>query len=201
MVRDRKFRITDVLLATTAAPTFFPHSQISAGDAYVDGGVWANNPSIAAIAESFRIKAKGSEYFRDRAIDIHNMRLLSIGTGKNALYEEPPAAGAGLLWWGPKLFTVSSIAQAQGTQFQAQHMLREGLTRIDYDLPNGTWKLDNVGVVEQLLAIGKKTIAETINVLRGEFFDSQKHFPYQPFEDLKPAGSERGASVGDPQGD
>lgn len=41
-------KIIDVLLATTAAPTFFPPYSINNIE-YVDGGVQANNPSFCAI--------------------------------------------------------------------------------------------------------------------------------------------------------
>lgn len=48
---DYKKRIVDVLLATTAAPTYLPPYQAPTGT-YVDGGVGANNPSLLALVEA-----------------------------------------------------------------------------------------------------------------------------------------------------
>ena len=44
---DGSLRAVDVALYTSAAPTYFPSV-----DGYVDGGVAANNPSMAALAQS-----------------------------------------------------------------------------------------------------------------------------------------------------
>jgi patatin-like phospholipase/acyl hydrolase len=51
-IRDRHFLAVDVVVATTAAPTYFPHGVMKPGTAYIDGGVWANNPSMAAYVEA-----------------------------------------------------------------------------------------------------------------------------------------------------
>ncbi len=44
---DRKELAYKVGLYTAAAPTYFP-----AVDGYVDGGVYANNPSMCALAQT-----------------------------------------------------------------------------------------------------------------------------------------------------
>lgn len=47
---DKDIRMTDCLLATTAAPTYFrPHKM--EGGVFIDGGVGANNPSLIAMVE------------------------------------------------------------------------------------------------------------------------------------------------------
>jgi predicted acylesterase/phospholipase RssA len=46
--------ICDAAMATTAAPTYFPTYTIKRAnsvDHYLDGGIWANNPVLAAINE------------------------------------------------------------------------------------------------------------------------------------------------------
>lgn len=48
LTRHNSIPMVDVGLATTAAPTYFPLAQIEMQHdvQYVDGGVWANNPSL-----------------------------------------------------------------------------------------------------------------------------------------------------------
>ena len=47
---DNEKRYVDVALATTAAPTYFPVTEIDDSH-YVDGGIWANNPILVGLFE------------------------------------------------------------------------------------------------------------------------------------------------------
>ena len=67
--RDLKLKISDVALATSAAPTYFPPHQIGSCK-YVDGGIAANSPALMAYYEA--------RYFLD--VDPGRIRLLSVGT-------------------------------------------------------------------------------------------------------------------------
>jgi len=49
--KGEEFQMIDAALATSAAPTFFPAHTISKRQ-YVDGGLFANDPSPSAIAEA-----------------------------------------------------------------------------------------------------------------------------------------------------
>jgi predicted acylesterase/phospholipase RssA len=69
---ERNARLVDVALASAAAPTYFPARRV--GDdqrAYLDGGLWANDPSVAAI-----------EALTDRGTSLNDISLLSVGTGR-----------------------------------------------------------------------------------------------------------------------
>lgn len=73
----RDFFVRDVCRATSAAPSYFePATFLSSTrvhHACVDGGVFANNPTLCAIAEV----GKTAEHYTPQ-----NMLLLSLGTGK-----------------------------------------------------------------------------------------------------------------------
>lgn len=63
--------------ATSAAPTFFPPLALDwAGQRreFVDGGVWANNPSGVAVSESAALTT-------DRGLTGSSVVLVSLGTG------------------------------------------------------------------------------------------------------------------------
>ncbi len=188
MIRDRHFRIVDVLLSTTAAPTYFPHAVIGNGSAYVDGGVWANNPSMVAVAEAVRISKDCQREGIDPRFGIHSIYMLSIGTGKAPLFANPPARGAGILWWGQKLINLVMSTQAQGIHYQTDYILGQNYYRIDYALPNGTWSLDSVEVVDQLHHFGHSKAAETVTELQPVFF-AQRAMPFRPYPDIAPAAS------------
>ncbi|CAG8471337.1 15960_t:CDS:2 [Racocetra fulgida] len=59
----------DALMATTAAPTFFPSYKIKDKGIFVDGGVKLNNPALTAYTEVFENR------------DIRKITVLSLGTG------------------------------------------------------------------------------------------------------------------------
>ena len=74
--------VVDVAMASTAAPVYFPsHNN------YIDGGVIANNPCLAALASAVDQKMGGQQ--------LHDIRLLSIGTG-----ETTHRIGANTDHWG-----------------------------------------------------------------------------------------------------
>jgi hypothetical protein len=59
--RDNKYRLTDVCLATSAAPIILPLVAIDnpddsgAHDVFADGGLWANNPTLIGLIEALEI--------------------------------------------------------------------------------------------------------------------------------------------------
>jgi predicted acylesterase/phospholipase RssA len=73
---DPDYRLKDVLRATTAAPSIFPPARIASlgrtqQETLIDGGIYANNPSLLARAEAQRL-APGRP-----------LLLVSIGTGQD----------------------------------------------------------------------------------------------------------------------
>ncbi|TCT16185.1 patatin-like phospholipase/acyl hydrolase [Natranaerovirga pectinivora] len=73
----QNFYLRDVALASTAAPTYFPAHYampINSKNTYcfVDGGLYANNPTLCAYAEARKIYPDAEEFI-----------FVSLGTGKN----------------------------------------------------------------------------------------------------------------------
>ena len=185
LFRDRSLRVVDVLLSTTAAPTYFPHSVIFPGSAYIDGGVWANNPSMVAYAETLKLCQTCKET-DDFAFDQSAVSVLSVGTGRPTYALDPPAAGGGLIWWAPHLFDVTSLSQSQGVDFQMRYVLGGRYRRIDYDIPEKGWALDRADLVDRLVHIGKHKAADTFLELRSKFFYDEAP-RYLPCPDVHPA--------------
>jgi len=80
--RDNEAFCVDVALATSAAPTYFPLSEISYYDnkQFIDGGVWANNPSLVGFIEALKFfVGKDKEY---DSLSILSVSSLSLTGGK-----------------------------------------------------------------------------------------------------------------------
>ena len=81
----------DAALASSAAPTYFDDAVVEdpiARARYLDGGIWANNPVLPAIAEAVR----------HLKVPLDRIDVLSVGTiGNEADFEE--ALGKGKAGW------------------------------------------------------------------------------------------------------
>ena len=82
------WKVTEIARATSAAPTFFPPLHLTRGDkdyALVDGGVFVNNPSMAAYAEARSLyPGRDADYCglrRDRRTAGSDYLFLSKGMG------------------------------------------------------------------------------------------------------------------------
>lgn len=65
---DWKMPMWAVGLATSAAPTYLPSFKYD-GKSYLDGGLWANNPSLIGVVEAIDLGAQ-----------MKNVKVLNIGT-------------------------------------------------------------------------------------------------------------------------
>lgn len=65
--KDADYKLVDVIIASAAAPTYFPAHQIN-GNWYKDGGLFANNPSDVLLKEC-------------RANEFDKINIISITTG------------------------------------------------------------------------------------------------------------------------
>ena len=180
-IRDRCLRAVEVGLATSAAPTFFPHAHIGPGSVYSDGGLWANNPALVGYVEAMKIREICRRPDLDPVFGPEDVHMLSIGTGEPQYYAQPGPTDDGLLWWGPRVFDVSGGAQSQGAHFQARYLMgNERYTRIDFKMPTQPWQLDDVTALPQLLHYGVQAAVDYYPRLRRTVLADKKP-PYHPF--------------------
>ena len=150
---DRK--VVDVLRATTAAPTYFSPTK-QKQDAFIDGGMFANNPALCAYVEATKFPSDPS------AKDI---MLLSLGTGSiNRSYGYDEARKWGRLNWVRPALEIYSSAASQTVNHQLE-MFYENKDRKDNYLriePNLADFAAQYGMdvatpenIQNLLAVGK----------------------------------------------
>jgi hypothetical protein len=86
--------MADAAMATASAPTYLPPWELDAR-ALIDGGVFAANPTIAAIVEA--LKRQSDE---PAGLTLEDLFVVSLGTGfYGAKYEAPRLRGWGALGW------------------------------------------------------------------------------------------------------
>lgn len=175
------WRIVDVLQAATAAPTYFPHTTLLDGDAYCDGGLWAANPSILALAEAMRIQQLCDRPNCDPDYDTSAIQVLSIGTGRSTYSLSPPGDDAGILFWSQHVANVMAISQEQGVETPLEYLLGERYYHVNFELVDPGWVLDGVEHIDALMALGKERAAQEFEVVRERFLDDVVA-PYTPFD-------------------
>lgn len=100
-------KLWEICTASASAPTFFPpyafdYPKYKDGLPHIDGGVSANNPTVAAIAHALCIKEddekRKTRIKKPKTID--EIAVLSIGTGQTTRsYEYKDIKNWGLLKW------------------------------------------------------------------------------------------------------
>ena len=111
--RDNKALCVDVALATSAAPTYFPLAEISYYDKkqFIDGGVWANNPTMVGVLEALT-------YFVGEGKEFDSIEVLSISSLNNTAGK---AIGLkrrrSFIKWRNDLFETSLIGQSDFTHY------------------------------------------------------------------------------------
>ncbi len=171
-VRDKDVRIADALLATTAAPTYFPHHKIE-DSSYIDGGVWAADPSMLAVAEAIRIQQFQNQLDPDADITTNNIHLLSIGTGHSQFSLTPPEDDPGILYWANKIAEVMSTAQSQGVHLPLKFFLGDRYEHVNFKMEE-YWPLDEVSNMEELFTVGEQRAKETFQSIKDKFLDHER---------------------------
>ena len=132
--RDWRVPVVEVALATTAAPMFLPAHRMEA-HRLIDGGVWANNPTLVGVAECF--DRLGGERGR--------IRVLSVGTTSELRERRAALDNGGLLAWRSDGLDVMLRGQCLAATNHAQLILgRPNVVRVDVSTPEGLHKLDSV---------------------------------------------------------
>lgn len=167
--RDWRERMVDVAMATAAAPTYLPGHPLD-GLRLVDGGVWANNPSIVAVAEAV------SEF----RIDLADIRVLSLGTTSDLGMKPESLDRGGLLRWARAATPLILRGQNRAAENATYHLLPKGrFVRINPSVPEKVLRLDGVNPSE---LIGRaRSESRLINETVADVFLEHRAGPYAPF--------------------
>ena len=125
----RDFRLRDIARSTSAAPTYFRPAQIHStygNPLYlVDGGMFANNPSMCAYAEARTIKFSSLPECAGKADypTATEMVLVSIGTGSQGdSYPYRKAKRWGVVGWLRPLINILMSANSETVHYELRQM-------------------------------------------------------------------------------
>jgi len=110
---------TAFYLYTAAAPTYFPSV-----DGYIDGGVYANNPSMCALAQT-----QDDRYF-DPPTKINDVVLLSLGTGTSLFHIKKETLDWGYVQWIKPLTSLMLDGISAIAHYQSEQILRDRYHRL-----------------------------------------------------------------------
>ena len=166
------FFVKDIARATSAAPTFFECARIKSMTdiqyALVDGGVFANNPTMCAYAEArnkFTFKAS-------------NMAILSLGTGfVKTPYYYKEVKNWGLIEWVKPLLDIMMSGVSETVDYQLKQIFDavdkpNQYLRINTPLKLSSSEMDNV-TKENLSALKEEgeMLAESFDKQLDDFVD------------------------------
>lgn len=158
---DRNYKLADAVLASTAAPTFFPPSSTKSYSSYedclVDGGVFANNPALCALIESLKL---------ERTKDIADTMVLSVGnvnTSKSYYYNKVHHWGA--INWAFPILDILMDASEQTVDYQLNKLysilgVSSHYLRIAANMNENVPPMDDTSkeAINRFLSIGKELV-------------------------------------------
>jgi patatin-like phospholipase/acyl hydrolase len=148
---DAHEKAIDVVLRSTAAPTYFPIYQ-----GFIDGGVVANNPSMCALAQALHPQTGKQQ--------LENLVLLSLGTGARPRFISSRNGDWGLGQWGKNLIELLFDAGNGLADYQCRQLLGDAYLRVNPDLAEPI-ALDAVAQINRLVDAADAYLAQHLPAL------------------------------------
>jgi len=159
----RDMMAVDAALASSAAPTFFDESAWKGSitvETFLDGGIWANNPILPALAEAVR--------YLDIPLD--RIDVLSIGTmGNETDFTE--SLGKGKAGWAPSSADLFFASQEHAAAIMAESFLGPAHhLRVNQQTPSEI-KLDDAEAIDDMILRGTNVGKDSFAAVRSRFLD------------------------------
>ncbi|MGD6775115.1 CBASS cGAMP-activated phospholipase [Sutcliffiella horikoshii] len=163
--KDMTIHLWDAVLSSCSAPVYFPPNNIGNDYLSIDGGLWANNPSLVCITE-------GLEYFK---LKLEDIEILSIGTGLQKIdFTIQKNKYWGVKQWlpfqfpsmkvTPKLLDLALQLSSESVSYQCSHLLGSNYIRLNKELGEEV-PFDDVTYMDELIQLGQSVYREQKKVI------------------------------------
>jgi len=157
---DYKVRVVDVALATSAAPTYLPTHISPEGIPFLDGGLWANNPTGLAVVDAVAMLNVSRE----------NIEVLSLGCTR-APHNFAKIGDKGELAWARNAIYAAMSGQSFASMGTAYQLVgHASVVRIDAEVEPGRFELDRTEHLEELRGLGYAKARHELPNLKPRFF-------------------------------
>jgi len=162
---DYKVKVVDVAMATSAAPVYLPSYVSPNGIPFLDGGLWANNPTGMAVVEAVTMLG----------VERTQIEVLSLGCT-----EEPHdfTKVSNVFLWAKGAIEAAMFGQSFASLGTAYLLAgHEHVMRINPVVSPGRFELDDCTGIKHLGAFGYEQARYALPQLRERFLTQ----PVQPF--------------------
>lgn len=153
---DLSIKLWDAVLSSCSAPVYFPPNNINNQYLSIDGGLWANNPSLVCITEalySFKVQ-------------LEDIRIFSLGTGQQKIdFKIEKKREWGINRWlpfqfpsmkvTPKLLDLALHLSSESVSYHCKQILGDHYFRINEDLKSEI-SFDEVTYIDQLVELAQQ---------------------------------------------
>jgi len=158
--KNDQIKLWDAVLSSCSAPIYFPPNNINNEVITIDGGLWANNPSLVCLTEAM------NHY----ELEMKQIKILSIGLGQQKInFNSKKSHLWGIKHWmpfrlhtmtfTPKLIDLALHLSSESISYQCQHLLGENYLRLNTDLGKEV-PFDQVETIEWLIELGRQVYIE-----------------------------------------
>lgn len=157
---DPTIKLWDAVLSSCSAPIYFPPNNVDNDYLSIDGGLWANNPSLVCLTEAMH-------YFHE---DIQSIQIFSLGTGKQAIdFANPVKKYWGIRHWlpldfpslkvTPKLLDLALDLSSESISYYCNLLIGSNYFRLNKELGK-EMPFDEVEFIDQLIQLGREAFRE-----------------------------------------
>ena len=135
---NKDYYMWEVARSTSAAPTYFPAAQTGnlreAMKGFIDGGVFANNPTMCALVEAYKVdvdlhrkyqvQARGLDDLPGNSV-LENIFVFSLGTSNHeSTYPYEDYQDKGVLGWIKPLIEIMMSGVSETVAYQVEQLFR-----------------------------------------------------------------------------
>ena len=159
---DLTIKLWDAVLSSCSAPIYFPPNNINNKYLSIDGGLWANNPSLVCVTEALH-------HFNKRLSEI---KILSLGTGiQNINFAINDDKYWGVKQWlpfefpslkvTPKLLDLALHLSSESASYHCSHFLGNNYLRLNKELGEEI-PFDEITSMDELIEFGSQVFRDQL---------------------------------------